>query len=179
MRKLTFGSEVGDPFQIKGEKTAMKNACLGLLLGAVAAVLQGCVVPDIDRRRDRDDDRFVYCGREHRLQVVDLGMSPDPIADGQPVRVWRVRLRADASGECQTTLQIRERRDNDLVGRARVYRLRPGINEIDFDPVDRYRFSRNEHCFEVIADIAGTGRRVDAARTFCARQISGRRWSLR
>ena len=161
----------------------MKNVYLALAMGLATALLQSCIVPDIDRdigrRRDRDDDRFVYCGREHRLQVVDLNMSPDPIAEGDRIRAWRVRLRADASGECQTTLQIREARDNDVVGRARVYRLRPGMNEIDFDPGDRYRFSRNEHCFEVIADIAGTGRPIDAAPTFCARQIAVRRWSLR
>jgi hypothetical protein len=53
------------------------------------------------------------------------------------------------------------------------------MNEIEFEPAERYRFSRNEHCFQVIANIEGAGRPIDAARTFCARQISGRRWSLR
>jgi hypothetical protein len=55
--------------------------------------------------------------------------------------------------------------------------LRPGINEIELTPLERYRFSGSERCFQVIADIAGTGRTVDAARRFCARQIAGRRWS--
>jgi hypothetical protein len=31
----------------------------------------------------------------------------------------------------------------------------------------------------VIANIAGTARRIDAEHTFCARQLPGRRWSLR
>ena len=147
----------------------------------LAASFQACVVPAADRRAggDRYDDRFVSCGRDHRLQVADLDMIPDPVRDGERIRGWRVRLRADASGECQTTLRIRERRDGEIVGLARVYRLRPGINEIDFGALERYRFSRAEHCFEVIADIAGTGRAVDAARTFCARERPGRRWSLR
>ena len=163
----------------------MRNLYFALVMGLAAAVLQSCVVADtrddrdLDYRDYPDRDRFVNCGREHRLQVVDLDMSPDPINQGERIRGWRVRLRADASGECQTTLRIRERRDGDLVGLARVHRLRPGFNQIDFDAAERYRFSRNEHCFEVIADIAGTGRAVDAARTFCARQTAGRRWTLR
>jgi hypothetical protein len=56
--------------------------------------------------------------------------------------------------------------------------LRPGINEIELTPLERYRFSRNEHCFQVVADIAGTYRTVDAARALRA-QIAGRRWSMR
>lgn len=156
----------------------MRNIGVVFVMGLAAAVLQGCVVP-VERRVVRDEPRWVYCGGEHRLRVVDLDMAPDPIGEGQRVRAWRVMLRADASGECQTTLQIREVRGNDLVARERVHRLRPGNNEITFEPNERYRFSRGEHCFDVIADIAGTGRRVDAARTFCARQIAGRRWTLR
>jgi hypothetical protein len=159
----------------------MKIFRCALLLLLAAAAFQACVIPDLDRgsSRDRYDDRFVSCGRDHRLYVADLDMVPDPVREGDRIRSWRVRLRADASGECQTTLRIRERRDGDLVGLARVYHLRPGMNDINFDPVERYRFSRGEHCFEVIADIAGTGRAVDAARTFCAREGPGRRWSLR
>ena len=159
----------------------MKILRRALFVLFVAVVFQSCIVPDVERigGRDQYDDRFVSCGRDHRLYVADLDMIPDPVRDGDRIRGWRVRLRADTSGECQTTLRIRERRDGDLVGLARVYRLRPGINEIDFDALERYRFSRAEHCFEVIADIAGTGRAVDAARTFCAREMPGRRWSLR
>jgi hypothetical protein len=112
------------------------------------------------------------------MRVVDLDISPDPIADGQPVRTLRVRVRVDGSGECQTTFQVRER-DGDLVARDRVYRLRPGLNEVVFEPNERYRFDRSEHCFDVSANIAGNYRRIDAERTFCARRIDGRRWTLR
>ena len=160
----------------------MKNIRLLVTLGVMAIALQSCVVPDADRGGDygRDrDDRLVSCGREHRLYVADLDISPDPIAQGERIRAWRVRLRADASGECQTTLRIRERSDGGLVGQTRVYSLRPGWNDISFEPLESYRFHRSEHCFDVVADIAGTGRAVDAERTFCARQISGNRWTLR
>jgi hypothetical protein len=86
-----------------------------------------------------------------------------------------------------TLLIVSRPRDNvyprlgasDPVGRERVFRLRPGINEIEVENNERYRFSRSEHCFQVIADIAGTPKPVDAARRFCARQVGGRRWSTR
>jgi hypothetical protein len=160
----------------------MKNVRCLLKLGGViilAASLQSCIVADVDRRGGGGGDvRFVACGGEHRLRVMDLDISPDPIADGQAIRTLRVRVRADGTGECQTTFQVRER-DGDLVARDRVYRLRPGINEVVFEPLERYRFDRSEHCFEVSANIAGNYRRIDAERTFCARRIDGRRWTLR
>jgi hypothetical protein len=140
------------------------------LVAAAMTLLGGCVV--------HDGDRFAPCGRGHRLQVVDLDMSPDPIGEGQRINQFRVSLRADGSGECETRLQIRESDRNDLIASERVYRLRPGMNQIRIEPEGRYRFSRREHCFDVLANIENTARRIDAARRFCAREISGRRWSL-
>jgi hypothetical protein len=148
----------------------MRNLKIASLVFA-AATLQSCVMVDNDRN-------MVACGGGHRLQVVDLNMSPDPIAEGQRINRWFVRLRADASGECRTVIRIREI-SGDEVGRERVFRLRPGDNEIDIEPNERYRFSRSEHCFQVIADIAGTPRPIDAARRFCARQTASRRGSMR
>ncbi len=135
-----------------------------------AATLQSCVVVD----NDRD---VAACGGNHRLRVVDLDMSPDPIAEGQRIDRWLVRLRADANGECRTVIRLRET-SGDEVGRERVFRLRPGDNEIEIEPNERYRFTRSEHCFQVIADIANTPRPIDASRRFCARQIANRRWSM-
>ena len=136
----------------------------------MAIAVQSCVVVD------RDDT--VSCGGSHRLRVIDLDMSPDPLREGRPIDKWLVRLRADASGECRTTLRIREA-SGDEVGRERVYRLRPGINEIEIEPNQRYRFTRGDHCFQVTANIAGTTRAVDAERRFCARQNADRRWTMR
>lgn len=148
----------------------MKESKLALLTGLAITLLQGCVI--------QDGDHWAACGRDHRLQVVDLDMSPDPVADGQRINQFRVSLRADGSGECETRLQVRETDGNDLIAAERVYRLRPGMNQIRIEPEGRYRFSRREHCFDVIANIENTQRRVDAARRFCAREVGGRRWSL-
>ena len=142
-----------------------------LLLIIAAAALQSCVVVD-------DPSRLGACGGSHRLQVVDLDVSPDPLAEGQRISRWFVRLRADGSGECLTTIRVRDA-GGDVVAQERAWRLRPGVNEIELTPLERYRFSRNEHCFQVTADIAGTARPVDASRRFCVRRIAGQRWSMR
>jgi len=161
----------------------MKNVRHVLTWGGVAVVaaaLQSCIVADVDRRGGGGggDYRFARCGGEHRMRVLDLDVSPDPIAAGQTIRALRVTVRVDGSGECETTFTVRER-DGDLVAREKVFRLRPGTNDIVFEPNERYRFDRSEHCFDVTANIAGNYRRIDADRTFCARRIDGRRWTLR
>lgn len=140
-----------------------------LVIGAMA--LQSCVAID--------DRQMISCGGGHRLQIVDLDMAPDPVAEGQRINRFLVRLRADGTGECRTVIRVREEGEKDLIGQERVYGLQPGINEIVIEPYESYRFSRNEHCFVVLADIAGTASPVDASQRFCARQIAGRRWSIR
>ncbi len=150
----------------------MKRLKFALYTGLTIALLQGCVI------EDRDRDRWDSCGREHRLQVTDLDMSPDPVAAGQRISRFRVSLRSDSSGECETRIQIREMQGNDLIASERVYRLRPGMNQISIEPDSRYQFSRQEHCFNVIANIENTQRPVDAARRFCARDLGNRRYSL-
>ena len=141
-----------------------------IIVVIVGLALQSCVTVN---------DRQVSCGGNHRLQIVNLDLTPDPIAEGQRLNRFLVRLRADGSGECRTIIRVREQGEKDLIAQERVYQLRPGINEIVIEPNERYRFSRKEHCFEVLADIAGTTRAVDAAQRFCARQIAGRRWSMK
>jgi hypothetical protein len=148
----------------------MRSLKATLILVVAAMALQSCAVVD---------DRQISCGGGHRLQIVDLNMTPDPITQGQRINRLLVTVRADGSGECRTVIRVREEADNDLIAQERVYGLRPGINEIVFEPYERYRFSRNEHCFVVLADIAGTARPIDASRRFCARQVAGRRWSMR
>jgi hypothetical protein len=148
----------------------MRSLKAMLILVVAAMALQSCVVVD---------DRQISCGGGHRLQIVDFNMTPDPIAQGQRIGRLLVTLRADGTGECQTVIRVREESGSDLIAQERVYGLQPGINEIVFEPYERYRFSRNEHCFVVLADIAGTARPVDASRRFCARQVGGGRWSMR
>ena len=148
----------------------MGNPKTAVLVIIVLMTLQGCVM--------QDTENWAGCGRGNRLQVVDLDMSPDPVADGQRINQFRVSLRSEGADDCATYLQIRETEGNDLIATERVYRLHPGINQVRIEPDGRYRFSRQEHCFNVVANIENTSRAVDAARRFCARQVGGNRWSL-
>lgn len=114
------------------------------------------------------------CRRGERIMIQDLDMTPDPIIEGQRVRSWKVRIRLDGDRECSTELEVRER-DNP-VGGAR-FTLRPGVNEIEIPVAERFRFSGREHCFNVVANLEGTRRPIDAERRFCAQQRPS--WTLR
>ncbi|HXK28471.1 MAG TPA: hypothetical protein VJ646_09475 [Candidatus Binatia bacterium] len=134
--------------------------------------LMSIVVPSIGE--GADFGRF-GCRRGDRIEIQDLDLSPDPIMEGQRIRAWKVRIRFDGARDCETEIEVRE--GGDVVARTRRINMRPGVNEIEVPPVERYRFHGREHCFNVVADLEGTRRNVDASRRFCARQRMG--WSLR
>lgn len=114
------------------------------------------------------------CRRGDRINILDLDMSPDPIVQGQRIRAWKVKIRLQGRRDCETEIEIRD--GDEVVARENNYRLRPGINEIEIRPEERYRFHGREHCFNVVVDLEGTRRRADADRKFCARQKSA--WSM-
>lgn len=147
------------------------NLFKGSLVVAILALIS-LVVPSISEGADWG--RF-GCRRGERIDIQDLDVFPDPIMEGQRIRVWKVRINFAGTRECETEIEVRE--GGDVVARTRRINLRPGVNEIDVPPVESYRFHGREHCFDVVADLEGTRRNVDAARRFCARQRMG--WSLR
>jgi hypothetical protein len=113
------------------------------------------------------------CRRGDRIRIQDLDMSPDPLMEGQRIRVWRVKIRFDGNRECDTDVEIRE--GNNVVAKDRIS-LRPGVNDINIRPDERYTFRGRENCLNVVVDLEGTRNQVDADRRFCARQRSS--WSL-
>jgi hypothetical protein len=122
----------------------------------------------------------VFCGKNHHISIHDLDISPDPINRGERVKQWRIQVQVDGSGECDTTFQIREKPGNEVVARGGRHALHAGMNEIVLPGVEGYRFRKNEHCFEVVADIERTPRAVDAKEQFCARERdNGKRFSMR
>jgi hypothetical protein len=151
----------------------MGNMRYTIFIGlALAAWLPACAVGN-------GGDGWVSCGRNARFQLEDLGMSPDPVAAGDRVERFRVTLRSDGPADCETRVQIRETQGGDLIGRETKPRLRRGVNRFNIEPDSRYRFSRQEHCFVVVVDREGNWSPVDAVRRFCARQINGKRWTLK
>jgi hypothetical protein len=151
----------------------MKNLKMLSLAMLGLTALAGCVVG----RSGQGGQGWSLCGNQAKMRIVDLDISPDPIAQGQQIRSWRVVVQADTDGECATTLQVQERPGNITVGTRRIYYFRPGLNEVTVQPDVRYRFSQARHCFVVIADIEETPRAIDARGNFCA-QREGNNWTM-
>src|SRR5262245_38078288 len=122
-----------------------------------------------------DNGRGGSCRRGDRLQIQDLDVSPDPIIEGQRIRAWKVRIRFDGRRDCETDIFIRE--GNNIVGHARDYKMRAGVNEIDIPARNDFRFRGREHCFNVQVDLEGSRQQIDADRRFCATQRV--MWSMR
>lgn len=141
----------------------------------LATALFGLLLMSVVSETGAAEWRRGSCRRGDRLIIQDLDVTLDPIVEGTRIRSWKVRIRSEANRECDTEIEIRE--GNDLAGGPRRYTLRPGINEIEMPAAERYRFHGREHCFNVVVDLEGTRRQVDADRRFCARQRPA--WSLR
>lgn len=144
------------------------------LWGALGAMVISAAVNAGAAERERERGRS-ECRRGDRITIQDLDVSPDPLIEGQRIRSWKVRLRLEGNRECETEIMVRE--GNEMAGQARRVLLRPGINDVDIAPAEGYRFRGREHCFDVVVDLEGTRRRVDADRRFCAQQRPS--WSLR
>ena len=125
--------------------------------------------------KDKESGKGGSCRRGDRLHIQDLDISPDPIIEGQRIRAWKVRLRFDGRRDCETDIFIRE--GNNIVGHARDYKLRSGVNEIEIPARDQFRFRGREHCFNVQVDLEGSRQQIDAERRFCATQRI--MWSMR
>ncbi|HEY6199534.1 MAG TPA: hypothetical protein VI231_13055 [Candidatus Binatia bacterium] len=126
-----------------------------------------------------DRDR-ISCGKNHRISIEDLDMSPDPINRGDRVQNWRIKVHVDGSGECDTLFEIREKPGDTVVARGGRHLLHPGVNEIVIPAAQGYRFNKHETCFQVLADIERTRKAIDTKESFCAREReNGKRFSMR
>lgn len=128
---------------------------------------------------DAEAGERVFCGRNHHINITDLDMAPDPLERGQRANRWRITVEVDGTGECETTFEIREKPGRDLVARGGKRVLKPGRNVIQLEPDQKYRLSKREHCFEVLADIERTRKPIDSREAFCAREAGQNRWSMK
>lgn len=138
-----------------------------LLAGFLSHLLIGAAPEALAKDRN--------CRRGDRVQIQDLDMSPDPVIDGQRIRAWKARVRFDGRRDCNTDIYIRE--GNNVVGHARDFKLRSGINDIEIPARDNFRFRSREICFNVQVDLDGSRQQIDADRRFCATQRT--MWSMR
>jgi len=148
----------------------MKRAKQGLLL-AIMAAIAGSVLPSVAIAVPP-----LACAPPHRLSVLDLGMVPDPVRQGQRIQLWTVTLQSDYNGECRTLLEVRDR--DQVAGKQVEYLIKPGVGRYTFAAQPGYQFQAQDHCFLVRANIGNTWTPVDAKRAFCARRGPGG-WSLK
>ena len=110
------------------------------------------------------------------LQVTEMGMAPDPVQEGQRVRFYlMIYNRSYHSGRARVMIQDRDQRVSEVED---VF-LRPhAVSNVQF-PFTNYRFSRHDHCFTVLVDLAGTYHSVDLSRKFCARPAGKGIWTMK
>lgn len=113
----------------------------GLVLAS--AVLCAPVVVEA-QTRPRD---WVECSPPHRMRILDLDMTPDPVRQGSRVETWKVTLQSDRNGECQTTIEVRDR--DQLAGAGRAVRIRPGRAVYTLPAAPGYRLQGQDHCLIV------------------------------
>jgi len=118
----------------------------------------------------------VSCAPPHRLSILDLGMIPEPVRQGQRIQLWTVKLRSDWNGECLTSLEVWDR--DQPAGKRVQYLIKPGEGRYTFQAEQAYSFQARDHCFAVLVNVGNTWTPIDAARAFCARQGPGG-WSLK
>ena len=118
----------------------------------------------------------LLCLPPHRLSVLNLGMIPDPVRQGQRIQLWTVKLRSDWNGECVTFLEVRDR--NQIAGKKVQYLIKPGEGRYALPAEPSYFFQGRDSCFTVYVNVTNTWAPVAAARTFCA-QLGPGGWSLR
>jgi hypothetical protein len=141
----------------------------GLLSSLIVNFTPNSMAADYGRGQGRG------CQRGDRLNIQDLDMSPDPVVEGQRIRAWKVRIDFNGRRDCETDIYVRE--GNNVIGRSRNFKLRPGVNEIEIPAGENFRYTGREHCFNVQVDLDGTRQQIDASRRFCARQRN--MWTMR
>jgi hypothetical protein len=110
------------------------------------------------------------------LRVTELGMVPDPVQEGYRIRFYlAIYNRSAYSGRARVMIQDRDQKVSEVDD---VF-LRPrATTNVQF-PFTNYRFTRHDHCFTVLVDLAGTYHAVDLSKRFCAKPAGHGVWTLK
>jgi hypothetical protein len=117
------------------------------------------------------------CAPPHRMRVVDLNMSPDPVRQGRPIKEVQITMQSDRNGECSMALEVRDQ--NQIVAQVRAQTIRPGRTVFVLPVVEGYRFQGQDHCFVVQANVGGVFSPIEAQQVFCARLRTVPVWTLK
>lgn len=121
---------------------------------------------------------FAPCTAPHRMRVVNLEMSPDPIPEGQSIRSFQVRINSSRDRECQSSIEVRDQKQR-TVAKGTLGAIKPGANSYTVPALQGQKLEADEYCFKVLVDIAATPsaspapQPPDVSGTFCARRPAG------
>ncbi|HWO43903.1 MAG TPA: hypothetical protein VNO43_19095 [Candidatus Eisenbacteria bacterium] len=151
----------------------MRRMCYPVLLLGIAVCQAVAFAAGEPRSR-------VRCGPGHGMRILDLNISPHPLASGQKIDRFRAVVQLDGLSECDGSFELREDPGGEPLARGVRKTLKPGKNVIEFRPSGAYRLRSREHCFQVVADVGGAPRVLDGPARFCARESrAGRRWTMK
>jgi hypothetical protein len=149
---------------------SLRKLGTSLLIFAIIATA-GC---SVFRRRNT----AVVCGEDHGLEVVSLGMDPDPLPDTRRLDEWRLRVRSDTPRECNALFRIVEV-EHDVVAAEKSAFLILGVNDIKIGPKVSYTFAGDQRCFKVVAEANNTALDVRGPKSFCAMHVDNSWWTMR
>lgn len=123
------------------------------------------------------------CAPPYRLWITDLGMIPDPVYQGKPIKQWKATLQSGYSADCLSALEVLE---GDQSASTQVpYQITPGRAHYTLQADRRYQFKAQDVCFQVAVNTQNTRTPIaplDPQKRFCARyraQPPPGGWSLK
>jgi len=117
------------------------------------------------------------CTPPHRMRVIDLSMTPDPVRQGRPIKELQITIQSDRNGECSLALEVRDQ--DQIIAQVRSQTIRPGRTVFVVPVIQGYRFQGQDRCFVVQANVGGVFSPVEAQQVYCAKLRSIPVWSLK
>ena len=117
------------------------------------------------------------CAPPHRMRIVDLNMTPDPVRQGRPLKELQITIQSDQNGECSTALEVRDQ--HQIVAQVQAQTIRPGRTVFVVPVVQGYRFQGQDSCFVVQVNVGGVFSPIEAQQVFCAKLRTIPVWTLK
>ncbi len=110
------------------------------------------------------------CTLPHQMNFVALGMNPDPVHAGTPIRSWQVTIQSDRNGECNAIIEVRDA-DQFAGLTPQAFSIRPGRHAYTVPAQSGYQFQPGDHCYKIRVEASGGNVEINSPRPFCARLI--------
>jgi hypothetical protein len=120
------------------------------------------------------NDDIKPCGN---VSIVSLGIYPDPLADGNPITEWNLRVHSEGEETCSAPIHIVEV-EREIVAAETSALIKAGTNDLKLAPRRDYRLTGDTRCFNVVWTAPKSGTKPEVPKSFCALRIDNW-WSMR